>query len=200
MSKKILAIVATVALVSTFFVSCGSTPEQRAEKAMREGKTVVGREGVPQPEWVNKTPKDAENFYAIGYAKKSSKQISITAAEQDGRDQIARWVGTSVKNALTNYTNEAGEKANTQTITYFESISKQVAEQTLNGVERNEVWVDYEGGVYVLLMFPKANLNKAFEDETNAAFSRNEAAAFAEFKAKEALQLLDKETAEGVKK
>jgi hypothetical protein len=200
MSKKIIAALAALAFVSMLFVSCGSTPEQRAEKAMAQGKIPVGKEGVPQPSWVNKTPKDAENFYAIGYANKSTKQISITAAEQDGRDQIARWIGVSVKNALTNYTNESGEAANTQTLAYFENISKQVSDQTLAGVERNEIWVDYEGGVYVLLMFPKANLNKSFEDETNKTFARNEAAAYAEFKAKDALSFLDKETSEGVKK
>jgi len=199
MSKKIIAILATVALVSTVFMSCSSAPKEKKAKPLKEGQTIIGMEGVPQPGWVNKTPKDADNYFAVGYANKSSKQVSITVAEQDGRDQIARWIGTSVKNALTNYTNESGEGKNTQTLTYFENISKQVADQTLVGVERNEIWVDADNGVYVLLAFPKANIGKSFE-EVAQTFVRNEAAAFAEFKAKDALTFLEKETADGVKK
>ncbi len=203
MSKKLLSAVCVATLAAVAFISCASSPKTKdgatsSEPASPTATVIVGKEGVPQPGWVNKTPKDAENFYAVGYAKKSSKQISITAAEQDARDQISRWVGTSVKNALTNYTNESGEGANVQTLSYFESISKQVSDQTIVGAERNEVWVDAEGGVYVLESFPKANLSKSFE-EVSTAFARNEAAAFAEFKAKDALNFLDKETAEGVK-
>lgn len=204
MSKKIVAALATLAFVSALFISCGSAPEAKeetpavAEAPAAVAAPIIGKEGVPMPAWVNSTPKDAENFYAVGYAKKSSKQISITAAEQDARDQISRWVGTSVKNALTNYTNESGEGDNVQTLTYFENISKQVSDQTVVGVERNEVWVDAEGGVYVLEQFPKTNLNKSFEDVANT-FVRNDAAAFAEFKAKDALTFLEKETSGGVK-
>jgi hypothetical protein len=199
MAKKIYALLGALVLVTALFVSCGSKAEVKEPVAKATATPqIVGKEGIPMPAWVNTTPKDAENFYAVGYAKKSSKQISITAAEQDSRDQISRWIGTSVKNALTNYTNESGEGANVQTLSYFENISKQVSDQTVVGVERNEVWVDQDGGVYVLEAFPKANLNKSFEDVSNS-FVRNEAAAFAEFKAKDALTFLDKETKDGVK-
>ena len=197
MSKKIIALLAAIALVTAVFMSCSSAPKEKKLVPLKEGQTVIGLEGVPQPAWVNKTPKEADSYFAIGYANKSSKQISITVAEQDGRDQIARWIGTSVKNALTNYTNESGEGKNVQTLAYFESISKQVADQTVVGVERNEVWVDREGGVYVLLSFPKANVGKSFSDVAQT-FVRNEAAAFAEFKAKDALTFLEKETKDGV--
>ena len=197
MSKKIFTILAAIALVATVCMSCSSTPKEKQPAPVKEAKPIIGLEGVPQPGWVNKTPKEADTFFAIGYANKSSKQISITVAEQDGRDQVARWIGTSVKNALTNYTNESGDGKNIQTLAYFESISKQVADQTVVGVERNEVWVDDQGGVYVLLSFPKANIGKSFTDVTQS-FVRNEAAAFAEFKAKDALTFLEKETKDGV--
>ncbi len=130
---------------------------------------------------------------------KSTKAMSKTAAGADARDQIARWVGTSVKNALVNYTNESGSEKNIQTLSYFENISKQVADQTLVGVEDDKVWVDDKGGVYMLTSFPKANIGKSFE-ATVQTFQRNEAAAFSEFKAKEALSFLDKETSAGVTK
>lgn len=200
MFKKIMTVMALVVMASAVFVSCGSTPKATAAgEPVVTVKPIIGMEGVPQPAWVNKTPKSETLFYAIGYGSKSTKAISKTVAGQDARDQIARWVGTSVKNALTNYTNEAGSGKDVQTLTYFESISKQVADQTLVGVEDDEVWVDDKGAVYVLSSFPKANVGKGFE-ETVAKFARSDAAAFSDFKAKEALSFLDKETASGVTK
>jgi len=195
MIKKLISVLAVVALVSAVFISCGSEPEAKPTEPVV--KPIIGLEGVPQPVWVNKTPKSDTTFFAVGYAMKSSKAISKTAAGADARDQIARWVGTSVKNALVNYTNESGSEKNIQTLSYFENISKQVAEQTLVGVEDDETWVDDKGGVYQLCSFPKANVGKSFE-QTVQSFQRNEAAAFAEFKAKEALSFLDKETSDGV--
>jgi hypothetical protein len=193
MFKKSTMMLMILAIVATLFVSCGSEPAAKVDETP-VAKPVIGKEGVPQPAWVNKVPKSAETYYAIGYSMKSSKQLSITFAEQDARDQVARWVGTNVKTALTNYVSESGEGKNIQVLSFAESISKQVADQTVVGVERDDLWVDAEGGVYVMCSFPKANVGKSFE-EVSGSFVRNEAAAFAEFKAKEALSFLDKETA-----
>lgn len=193
MIKKIIATVATVVLVAGVLVSCGSAPAAKAEEAP-VAKPIIGLEGVPQPEWVNKIPKSADTFYAVGYGKMSNKANSIMRAEGDAKDQIARWVTTSVKVALTNYTSDSGSGDNRQVLEFMENISKQVADQSLSGVERDEVWVDQEGGVYALCSFPKSNVGKNFE-QVSGNFVRNEAAAFAEFKAKDALSFLEKETA-----
>lgn len=197
MLRKIVTITLIAFVVGTAIISCSSAPEEKEDVPVT--RKIIGQDGVPMPDWVNKNPKSETHFYAVGYAMKSSRAISKTASGQDARDQIARWVGTSVKNALVSYTSEGGEQTNTQTLSHFENISKQVAEQTLVGVEEDEIWVDDKGGVYMLCSFPKANVNKSFE-ETVGTFQRNEAAAFAEFKAKEALSFLEKETADGVQK
>lgn len=198
MIKKLLSVLTILALVSAVFISCASEPEEKPAAAapVATAKPIIGLDGIPQPAWVNKTPKSETAFYAVGYAMKSNRAISKTAAGADARDQIARWIGTNVKNALVNYTNESGSEKNIQTLSYFENISKQVAEQTLVGVEDDETWIDDKGGVYMLCSFPKANIGKSFE-QTVQTFQRNEAAAFAEFKAKEALSFLDKETSKG---
>lgn len=192
MIKKIIAGLATVVLVSVVFISCGSSPAAKADE-MPVAKPIIGLEGVPQPAWVNKVPKAETTYFTVGYAQKSSKQKSIPFAEQDARVQVARWIEVSVKNALTNYSSESGEGTNIQILDFAESISKDIADQSLSGVERDEVWVDQEGGVYVLCSFPKSNVGKNFE-QVSGNFIRNEAAAFAEFKAKDALSFLEKET------
>lgn len=195
MIRKIVSITMLFALVLTGFIACSSSPDEKEEKEVIS--TVIGMDGIPMPAWVVKNPKSDTTFYAVGYSRMSNRNISKTAAGQDARDQIARWIGTSVKNALVSYTSEGGEGTNTQTLTHFENISKQVAEETLVGVEEDEIWVDAEGGIYMLCSFPKENVNKSFK-ETVGSFQRNEAAAFAEFKAEEALSFLEKETEEGV--
>jgi len=192
MIKKFVFAVLSIALTSVLVISCGSKPASPQE-VVKAGPKVIGAEGIEQPDWVNKVPKSADSFYAVGYAKKSNKANSITYAEQDARDQIARWVNVSVKNALTNYSSEGGEGKNIQVLEYSENISKQVADQSLSGVERDEVWVDKEGGVYVLSSFPKANVGKSF-DQVAQSFVRNEATAFANFKSEQALAFLEKET------
>ncbi len=197
MFKKMLALLATLVVAAVVLTSCGSSPEAAPVADEPVVKPVIGKEGFPMPAWVNRPPKNETTFYAVGFGNMSTKQNSIIRAEADAKDQIARWVGTSVKNALTNYTNESGSGANVQVLDFMESISKQVADQTLIGVERDDVWVDPDGAVYVLCSFPKENMNKGFEN-TVQAFQRNEAAAFADFKAREALSFLEKETSEGV--
>ncbi len=196
MIRKVVCVLTISALVLAGFVACSSAPEEKEEEK-EAVSTVIGKDGIPMPSWVAKNPKSETTFYAVGYSKMSNRNISKTAAGQDARDQIARWIGTSVENALVSYTSEGGEGDNTQTLSHFENISKQVAEQTLVGVEEDEIWVDAEGGVYMLCSFPRENVNKSFTD-TVGEFQRNEAAAFAEFKAEEALSFLEEETEEGV--
>ncbi len=193
MFKKIVTAIALVSLVSAVFVSCASAPKEKSEDTVAVSK-IIGADGVPMPDWVNKTPKSTETFYSVGYSKLANRQMAKTAAAASARDEISRWVGTNVKNALTNYYNESGEGDNTQALSYFENISKQVSDQSIVGSEIEETWVDKEGGVFALVSMPKENVGKSFENVTGE-FVRNEAAAFADFKAKEALKFLDAETA-----
>ncbi len=194
MFKKSVSLIALVSLVAAVFVSCASSPKEKPAEEAPVVSQVIGADGVPMPAWVNKIPKSTETFYSVGYSPLKNRQQAKTAATQSARDEISRWVGTNVKNALTNYYNEAGEGDNTQALSYFENISKQVSDQCLVGSEIEETWVDKDGGVYSLVSMPKENVGKSFENVTGD-FVRNEAAAFADFKAKEALKFLDAETA-----
>lgn len=194
MFKKSVKIIAIATVVAAVFASCASAPKEKPADDKPAVSQIIGAEGVPMPEWVNKIPKSTETFYAVGYSKLKNRQQAKTAAAQASRDEISRWVGTNVKNALTNYYNESGEGDNTQALSYFENISKQVSDQSLVGSEIEETWIDPEGGAYCLVSMPKENVGKNFENVTGE-FVRNEAAAFADFKAKEALKFLDAETA-----
>ena len=139
------------------------------------------------PDFYLNPPVAEDAIYGVGSAKMSSLDISRTTAISRARDDIARQVEVTVKNAITDYAQEAGEGDNTQAIRFVETISRQIAQVTLSGVKTQEVSVAKDGTVYALCMYPIASLMNA----ASAEFQRNEAAAFAEFKADQALQALN---------
>jgi hypothetical protein len=134
-------------------------------------------------------PKSKDAFYGVGTAKMSSLDLSRTTALARARDDVARQVQVSVKNALTDYAQQAGEGDNQQTVQFVETVSRQIVEVTLTGCRTERVEVSDDGAVYALVSYPVENLMEA----ARARFSRNEAAAFAEFKADEALRMLNDE-------
>jgi len=141
------------------------------------------------PEFYLNPPVAEDAIYGVGSAKMSSLDLSRTTAISRARDDIARQVEVSVKNAITDYAQEAGEGDNTQAIRFVETISRQIAQITLSGVKTVEVSVAKDGTVYALCMYPMNSLL----DAASAEFRSNEAAAFAAFKADQALQALNHE-------
>ena len=128
-------------------------------------------------------------IYGVGDARMSSLSLSRTMAFSRARDDVARQVEVTVKSAITDYAQQAGQGNNVQAIEFVETISRQLVEVTLRGVKQKEAHVAKDGTVYALVEYPIASLLQ----EASAAFERNEAAAFAEFKATQALDRLNSE-------
>ncbi len=141
------------------------------------------------PDFYLNPPVAEDAIYGVGSAKMTSLDLSRTTAISRARDDIARQVEVSVKNAITDYAQEAGEGGNTQAVRFVETISRQIAQVTLAGVKTSQVAVGKDGTVYALCMYPINSLMQAAETE----FQRSGAAAFAEFKADQALQSLNTE-------
>ena len=105
------------------------------------------------------------------------------------RSKIAEWVSTSVKEVVVTYLNDAGSGDNRQALDAMEVVSQQIAEAALSGVTTEELWVDVDGGVWVLCSIPIANVERNFEPAAEAvveAFTESEAAAAANAKMKDA--------------
>jgi replication-associated recombination protein RarA len=136
----------------------------------------------------------ADMHYETGYAKLSSKANSIKRANTDAKEKIAQWINTTVQNVIVNYTSDFGEGDNRQALEAFESISRLTSEASLMGVTQESVWMDSQGGVWVLCSMPIENTLKAFESAANQvskSFGTNEAALYAENKMNDALAKLD---------
>lgn len=154
---------------------------------------VLGMYAIPQPEWVYKMASAKDLHYESGYGKMSDQQNSIKRATVEAKNKIAEWVSTQVKEVIVTYVNDAGSGVDRQSLDAMESMSLQVAEATLSGVTTEEMWIDAEGGVWVLCSIPLANIEKSFEPAAAAvaeAFSENEAAAVANAKMKDTFSRL----------
>lgn len=141
------------------------------------------------PDFYLNPPVADESIFGVGDAKMSSLSMSRTMALSRARDDIARQVEVLVKNAITDYAQAAGAGRTAQTLNFAESVSRQIVEITLQGLRTVEVAAGKDGTIYALVEYPA----ESFFKESENVFIRNEEAAFAEFKADQALQQLNKE-------
>ena len=141
------------------------------------------------PDFYLNPPLAEDAIYGVGDAKMSSLSLSRTTAVSRARNDIAFQVETLVKAAITDYAQEAGSADDKQTIEFVETISKQIANITLAGAKTKEFYVGKDGTVFALVEYATNSLLTAAKEE----FQRNEAAAFAEFKADQALAKLEHE-------
>lgn len=187
MKKSIILLLALVMVFS--MISCSSTeaPEQAAPQAA----VVLGRNGIPMPDWVNNDASTQDYLKVSGSARKSSDAISIKAAEVDARNHMAEFIATSVNEITTTYTNDAGEGANRQAIDAFETIARQQAEAMLHGSKREAKWISEDGTVHVLMSIPFANIEDQLTDLSEKVneqvFKENDAAAAANAKMDDAI-------------
>ena len=186
MKKVNLFLLVAITIVGFSFMSCATPVEETQEPA-----PVIGAEGFPMPEWVNSVPRVADLHYETGYAKLSSKANSMQRANAAAKEKISQWINTTVQSVIVNYTSDSGSGDNRQSLEVFESISRQIANNSLVGVTQEALWVDQDGGVWILASIPIENTLQAFES-AEESFNINEAAVFADFKMNEALDMLEK--------
>ena len=187
--KKIM-LLGGIILILLVGASCATAPKATvAAPSGPSSKVVVGAEGFIQPSWVYQTPTASDKHYESGYSLMSNRQNSIKRAEAEAKNKITGWVSTNVEEVVVTYLNDAGSGSDRQALDAMEVISKQVAMATLIGVTTEDLWVDVDGGVWVLASIPLANIEKAFQPAAEAiveTFSHSAAADAANAKMKDA--------------
>ena len=168
----IVSLIASVALLG--FFGCATPPKAQG--------------GLP--DFVTNPPSAEDAIYGVGYGKSSNQAKAIEFAKARARNDVARQISVQIDGALTDYFQEAGADDNTQTITFIESISREIVSQKLNGAKAIKTVPMDDDSVWVLVEYSLVSFKDDFA-ETVEKFTRNEDAAFAEFKAEEALKFLD---------
>jgi hypothetical protein len=167
---------------------CGSKPD--TYEADPRSK-IVGAEGIARPEWMNKTPKSDEFYYVVGDGRPAQTDTARRGtARSDALAKLSQWKSATVADAMKNYVEEGGTVGNTQALERFEQATITRSNANISGFNQEEYWVDPDGVYHILFSYPKADLRSDFS-QTAQDFQRNEAAAFAEFKADQAFKYLD---------
>ena len=186
--KKSVIIVGLLILTSLVFVGCKSKAPTYADDPRSK---IVGAEGIPRPEWMNKAPVSEELYYVVGDGRDAQTDtVKRNLARSDAMAKLAQWKDAVVADTMKNYIEEGGTIGNSQTLFRFEQATVTRAKANVAGFDQVEYWVDQNGIYHILYSYPKENLRKDFAS-TVTEFQRNEAAAFADFKAQEAFRFLD---------
>ncbi|RKX79916.1 MAG: hypothetical protein DRP87_01230 [Spirochaetes bacterium] len=181
MRKKLIVLIPIVIATVIVITACAS------------GRGAAGKSSVPKkadiPEWYLNPPQADDAFYGVGSARMSKLDTSRKMAIARAREDIAFQMNASIKAAITDYAQEAGVDDNNQVISFVETVSRQITDTTLKGAKTEKVELSSDGTVYALVSYPM----NSFLEETEKEFVRNEDAAFAEFKAQQALERLNAE-------
>jgi len=148
---------------------------------------------VNAPEWLNDLPPQGM-IWGIGTAKQSSASMSMTTAEARARTAVARQLGTLVQAMFTDYNLDAGNVRNQANTSLQEDVGRQITNINLSGAVPIKRWQAQDGTWWFLVEYNKANARREI-----ASILNNEEAAFAQFKAQQALQMLDKQLAKNEK-
>jgi len=181
--KKTLGSVALASLIALGMTGCSSEPD--FDKCMENGEEA--------PQWVC-VPEVAGGVAAVGSAEKSPAGTSFQRQEAmaNGRDGLARAISLKVKNMFKNFTQQTGV-GDAATIEKLSSnVSKQVANQTLNGTAMKGRWIAKNGTMYVLVVIDPNAAVTATKNTVKTSL-RNEDALWQQFQAKKAEASLDAE-------
>jgi len=160
-------------------VACKSTPPAAATTA---GPTNT-------PEWLNDFPPE-DVLWGIGIAKQSSPHMSMATAEARARTAIARQLSTKVQAMFTDYNLDAGNVNAQANSSLQEDVSRQITNMDVSGARPIKRWEAPDGTWWYLVEFKKSDAKS-----TVASILGNQEAAFAQFKAQQALDMLDSQLA-----
>lgn len=174
--KSGISIAAVAAVTMMVVVSCASGPHVNTSQI---------------PGWYLNPPHSKTMFYGVGSAKESSLELSRTLAIAGARQELAGSVQTVVKAGITQYLQQAGSGGSQQALNFGDSVTRQLTDVALHGSTVEKVAVASDGTVYALVSYPESQMNASAKQ----AFARNNAAAFAQFQADQAVKALDDQLA-----
>ncbi len=120
-TRKTLAIVMVAVVAFGLLAGCGGTRKAGFEEV-----------STPPP-FVLDPPQAEDTFYGIGIAQKANPALGQQAADSRARDAIVRAIEVHIANMIRDAMEEVLTTFGPEGRDYTESVSKQVASQTLRG-------------------------------------------------------------------
>jgi hypothetical protein len=141
------------------------------------------------PPWIDEFPPE-DMLWGIGVAKQSSMSMTRTTARNRAVVDIARQIDSRVKAMFTDYNRDAGTPENQANLSLQEDVNRTLTDVDLSGTVTNANWTAPDGTYWIRVAYPKANLLKTAEQIFDS-----EAARYAEFKADQALAIMENQLA-----
>jgi len=154
----------------TLVMGCGSSPSPVQQNV---------------PEWINELPPTG-TFWGIGSIKLQNESLARETATSRARRAIAEQLNILVQGMLTDYAREAGTLQNAASIQFIESVGRDLVNMNVSGAVPNMQTRMPDGTWWV-----RVSLNQAAAQRLAGDVIENEASRYAEFKAQEALRMLD---------
>ena len=178
---KAVAAIAVLALLGLVVVGCGSSPQTSG------GSAPATAQDPTMPPWIDDLPPE-DVLWGIGAAKQSSISMARTTARSRAVVDIARQIDSRVKAMFTDYNRDAGTSGSQANLSLQEDVNRTLTDVDLSGTETNANWTAPDGTYWIRVSYPKANLLKTAEQ-----IFVSEAARYAEFKADQALAIMENE-------
>ena len=151
-------------LVILFFVVSGCAGSQSAQKSE------VQQSIDNLPSWFTDIPESSDSINGVGSGESVDLQMAISIARNTARARIAEGISVQTGLIQRNFSeqisvNSDGDE-NTNLDQFFQSINRDIAVETLNGVQtEDQVIQDNERGgyrVYVWLKMPIGEISQAY--------------------------------------
>jgi hypothetical protein len=173
--KKGFSIALMALAVVLLAASCGGGPASRQDENT--------------PSWLNDIPPE-DAIWGIGSAKQSSTQLAMNTAEARARTSVARQLKAKVDAMFTDYMRDAGTTGSQTALSLQEDVSRQVTSIELNGARPIQRWQAPDDTWWYLVEYKISDAKAAL-----APLFTSEEALYAEFKADEALRMMDEQLA-----
>ncbi|MDR2049243.1 MAG: hypothetical protein LBP69_07285 [Treponema sp.] len=168
----------TVMLAVLVFSGCASKPPAVSDPDM--------------PPWINEQPPEGV-LWGIGVSSNVQQNLRLTMADSAARQDLARQLQVLAQGMVTDYAREAGGIDNTAAMQFQESVSRQIAQANLQGAVRDLVWTTSDKKtLWIRLKLSKEDAARTAAAEAQKAIE-SEAARYAEFKAMDALKMMDQQ-------
>ena len=131
--------------------------------ALSQNKAVEGKNGIKRPEWVIHDMSTKKVHYASGFGEGFTFEVAKEKARLNADAELALWVSKTVDAVRERYIEENTANADTTYIDQFVISTKEAGTAVLTGVVEEDFWEDLDGGVWVLVSLPVANVRSQID-------------------------------------
>ena len=168
-------------MIAALVMGCGSQPASQGSS----GTNLAAPKPSGSPDWFEDMP-PADAFWGIGRAKLDDESQSLQLATFRARRDVAEQLSSIVQGMMIDYYRQAGSLDKPNTSAFIENIGKGLVNANLVGAAPNARKRMDDGTYWVRVSLMKADAKKIINDTYDS-----EAARFSEFKAREAIKMLD---------